>query len=47
MGAAKTVRLRSVTGVVVETTEDVASKLTGFEAEKPAPRKRAVKSDDE
>lgn len=37
MADAKTVRLRNAkTGVVVTTTEDIASRLAGFEPEKKA-----------
>jgi hypothetical protein len=48
-GEVRTVRLRSRSGVVVETTEDVASRLTVgmFEPaeEKAAPKKATAKSD--
>lgn len=48
MADVKTVRLRSVTtGVVVETSEENAARLAGFEADKPAPKRAPKKSDDE
>ena len=48
MGSPKVVRLRNITsGVVVETTEDNAARVPGFEVEKPAPKRSAKKSDNE
>lgn len=43
MADAKTVRLTNDKGVTVVTTEDVAARLSGFEAEKP--KKTAQKSE--
>lgn len=48
MADVKTVRLRNITsGVVVETTEDNAARVPGFEVEKPAPKRSGKKSDNE
>ena len=45
MGDAKTVRLTNSKGVTVVTTEAIASRLSGFEAEKPAKKTAEKKSE--